>query len=67
MLSLVTRGEGALNKKCDGMRARVVQWIERSSCNHKVAGSSPAVVNVFVSLGKTLNLDCLVDPSDTRV
>ena len=31
----------------------------------KVVSSSP--VSVFVSLGKTLNLACLVDPSDIWV
>ena len=33
----------------------------------KVVGSSPVSANVFVSLGKILNLACLVDPSDIWV
>ena len=30
----------------------------------KVVSSNPVNANVFVSLGKILNLACLVDPSD---
>ena len=33
----------------------------------KVVSSSPVSANVFVSLGKMLNLACLVDPSDIWV
>ena len=33
----------------------------------KVVSSSPVTANVFVSLGKILNLACLVDPSDIWV
>ena len=33
----------------------------------KVVSSSPVSANMFVSLGKILNLACLVDPSDIWV
>ena len=42
----------------------MAQWIEHWTPNQKVEGSSPTVANVFVSLGKMLNHNCLVHLSD---
>ena len=40
---------------------------QRRTHKRKVVSLSPASVNVFVSLGKILNLTCLVNPSDIWV
>ena len=40
---------------------------QRRTHKQKVVSSSPVSANMFVSLSKILNLDCLVDPSDIWV
>ena len=37
------------------------------TCKRKVVSLSPVIINIFVSLGKILNLACIVDPSDIWV